>query len=132
MPENPTHMPPCHRLAGIAALHAFFAIAAGAFAAHALKTRLDAHAIEVFHTASYYQLTHALALLALGLWQPATALPGLKSITGLMQAGIVLFSGSLYLLALTGIKWLGMITPLGGLCFLAAWLWLAWMMLRRQ
>ncbi|MCF6437044.1 DUF423 domain-containing protein [Pseudoalteromonas sp. MMG022] len=92
----------------------------GAFAAHGLKRHLDEYALSIFKTASDYQMTHGLALLAVALllkWGVKVNLSG-----WLLIAGIALFSGSLYLLALTGVKWLGAITPLGGLCFIAAWI----------
>ena len=89
----------------------------GAFGAHALKGTLTANAAtEVWKTAVLYQFVHALALLVLATL-PATS----RAISSLFIAGIVIFSGSLYLLALTNIKQLGAITPLGGLCFLAGW-----------
>lgn len=98
------------------------AVALGAFAAHGLKTRLDTHMLEVWQTGVHYQMFHALALLLVALW--AWQQPGrlLNVAGGLFILGTVLFSGSLYTLALTGIRWLGAITPLGGLCFLVGWL----------
>jgi uncharacterized membrane protein YgdD (TMEM256/DUF423 family) len=102
----------------IAALLGLLGVALGAFGAHALKHTLSIHeTVEVWRTAVLYQLVHATALLAI-----ATAGRANVLLTGLWTAGIVLFSGSLYILALTGIKWLGAITPLGGLAFLAGWL----------
>ena len=102
------------------------AVALGAFAAHALKGRLTADLFEVFEVGARYHMYHALALLAVA-WA-ATRWPGSATTWAgwLFVAGIVLFSGSLYALALTGIRPLGAITPLGGVCFLAAWLALAW------
>jgi uncharacterized membrane protein YgdD (TMEM256/DUF423 family) len=109
---------PLFRLASVLC---FLAVALGAFGAHALKGTLQAHeTTEIWKTAVLYHFLHGLALLALGAF-PATN----KISPVLFVAGIVIFSGSLYLLALTNIKWLGAITPLGGLCFLAGWLWLA-------
>ncbi len=104
----------------------FVAVAAGAFAAHGLREQLTPEMLEVFETAVRYQLVHALALLAVA-WA-ATRWPG-GAATGagwLFLAGTVLFSGSLYALSLTGLRWLGAITPLGGLAFLAGWASLAW------
>jgi len=97
-------------------------VAAGAFGAHALKTRLDADALAVFDTAARYQMLHALALLG-SAWV-AQQWPGraARASIPLFSAGIVLFSGSLYALSLTGIRGLGAITPLGGLLFMAGWL----------
>ena len=110
----------------LAAFCAMLAVAFGAFGAHALKDRLDAYALGVFETAVQYHFMHSLALLAVGilaLSQPHTVL--LKSAGWLFLVGVVIFSGSLYCLSLTGLKWLGAITPLGGLCFIAGWACLA-------
>jgi uncharacterized membrane protein YgdD (TMEM256/DUF423 family) len=102
----------------VGALLCLLAVGLGAFGAHALKPTLAANdTTEVWKTAVLYHFLHALALLILA------ALPGASRLaSALLVAGIVIFSGSLYLLALTNIKWLGAITPLGGLCFLAGWL----------
>lgn len=103
-------------------LAAFLAVALGAFGAHALKGRLSAEMLAVWHTGVEYHFFHALGLLAVGLL--ATQLPEsalLKWSGWLMLAGIAAFSGSLYALALTGERWLGAITPFGGVAFLAAW-----------
>ncbi|HET7427162.1 MAG TPA: DUF423 domain-containing protein [Gemmatimonadales bacterium] len=107
---------------GLGAGSAFVAVGAGAFGAHGLRARLSPELLAVFETAARYQMYHALALLAVA-WA-VTRWPGtLPQWAGwLFLAGTVLFSGSLYLLALTGIRWLGAITPLGGLAFLAGWL----------
>lgn len=106
----------------LAALAGFTGVALGAFAAHGLKGQLGAQYLAVFQTGVHYQLIHALALFGVALL--AERLPGrlLKAAGNLFAVGILLFSGSLYLLALSGIGKLGMITPLGGLCFLAGWL----------
>jgi uncharacterized membrane protein YgdD (TMEM256/DUF423 family) len=105
----------------VAAAFCFLGVALGAFGAHALRGTLEAnHTTEIWKTAVLYHFNHALALLVLA------ALPTLNRVAGsLFVAGIVIFSGSLYLLALTNVKWLGAITPLGGLCFLAGWVSLA-------
>lgn len=100
----------------------FLAVALGAFGAHALKTRLSPELLSVYETAVQYHFYHALALFGVALlmangWQHSL----LKASGVLFLAGLVLFSGSLYALALSGVKVLGAITPLGGLCFLAAW-----------
>lgn len=110
----------------LGSLSAGIAVALGAFGAHALKARLDANLLAVFETGVRYQMAHALALLAVG-WA-CTRWPGsvLSASGWLFVAGTVLFSGSLYLLSLTGVRWLGAITPLGGVAWLAAWLCLAW------
>ena len=105
---------------------ALISVALGAFGAHALKTRLDAHLLAVFETGVRYQMAHAFALLAVA-WA-STRWPGtLVNLSGwLFVAGTVLFSGSLYALSLSGVRWLGAITPLGGVAWLVAWLCLAW------
>jgi uncharacterized membrane protein YgdD (TMEM256/DUF423 family) len=106
----------------LAACSGFLSVALGAFGAHALKNRLDESALSVYQTAVQYQFYHSLALLGVGLfllWQPQSRL--LLGSGVALLAGILLFSGSLYLLSFTGIRWLGAITPLGGLCFLLAW-----------
>jgi uncharacterized membrane protein YgdD (TMEM256/DUF423 family) len=104
----------------LAATLCFLAVALGAFGAHALKNTLEANStVEIWKTAVLYHLVHAVALIAL-------ALHG-RTIRGpffLLVAGIAIFSGSLYLLALTNVRWLGAITPIGGLCFLTGWAWL--------
>jgi uncharacterized membrane protein YgdD (TMEM256/DUF423 family) len=109
----------------LGALSAGIAVAAGAFGAHALRSRLDPASLAVFETAARYQMYHALALL--GVAWAATRWPGalVPAAGWLFVAGTLLFSGSLYLLALGGVKWLGAITPLGGLAFLAGWACLA-------
>jgi uncharacterized membrane protein YgdD (TMEM256/DUF423 family) len=105
---------------------AFLAVGAGAFGAHALRERLPADLLAVFETAARYQMYHALALLAVG-WASAQWPGSGAALAGwLFTAGIVIFSGSLYLLTLTGTRWLGAITPIGGVAFLAGWAVLAW------
>ena len=107
----------------IAALSGFFAVVIGAFAAHGLKQILAPEALEVIKTGVQYQMYHALALLLVGLWlsHKPTA-PGLKASGLAFILGALLFSGSLYALALGAPRWFGPITPLGGLCFLIGWL----------
>ena len=116
----------------LGALLAFLAVAAGAFGAHALRERLSPDLLDVFETAARYQMYHALALFAVA-WA-ADRWPGAATTAAgwLFLGGIVLFSGSLYLLSLSGVRWLGAITPLGGLAFLAGWLALAWAIWRGQ
>ena len=106
----------------LGALSGGIAVALGAFAAHALKGRLDAQLLVTFETGARYQMYHALALLAAGLL--AERVPSrLVAASGvLFLAGTLLFSGSLYALALTGVRGLGAVTPLGGVAFLAGWL----------
>lgn len=112
--------------AGTGAISALIAVAAGAFGAHGLRERLPTAMLAVFETASRYQMYHALALLgAAWAWTQWHA-PSLKLAGWLFMAGTVLFCGSLYLLALTGSRWLGAITPIGGVAFLAGWAALAW------
>jgi uncharacterized membrane protein YgdD (TMEM256/DUF423 family) len=110
-------------LVAAGAISGAIAVAAGAFGAHALKERLSKDMLAVFETGARYQMYHALAIVLCAVL--ASSLPGARLAGWLMQAGIVLFSGSLYVLALTDTKWLGAITPLGGLAFIAGWLWLA-------
>lgn len=109
------------------ALSAALAVILGAVGAHALKGRVDAQMLGVWHTAVEYHFYHSLGLLAVGVLVahfPASA--GLRLAGWLMAAGIVLFCGSLYLLVLTGTRWLGVVTPLGGTSFIVAWLVAAW------
>ena len=113
------------------AIAAFLAVAFGAFGAHALRERLAPDLVAVYRTAVEYHFWHALGLIALGLAAPL--LPGSSLIRWagwVMVAGIALFSGSLYVLALTGVRALGAITPIGGLCLLSAWVLLATAVLR--
>lgn len=110
----------------LGAANAFLAVALGAFGAHALRGRLAPGLDSTYHTASQYHFYHALGLIAIALLM--AHLPDatmLRAAGWTMLAGIVLFSGSLYLLAITGIPWLGAITPLGGVAFLAAWVLVA-------
>lgn len=107
---------------GLGAGSALVAVAAGAFGAHGLRGRLTPELLAVFETASRYQMYHALGLLAVA-WA-VSRWPGALPVWAgwLFVAGTVLFSGSLYILALTGVRWWGAVTPLGGLAFLAGWL----------
>ena len=103
---------------------ALLAVGSGAFAAHGLKTMLDAQQLALFETAARYQMYHALALLVFGILASVRQFsrPLLKLAAFAFILGIFLFCGSLYVLALSGITWLGAITPLGGTAFLAGWL----------
>ncbi|RJG12487.1 DUF423 domain-containing protein [Pseudomonas cavernicola] len=105
----------------LAAFFGFSGVTLGAFAAHGLKSRLSTEYLAVFQTGVHYQLIHALALLAVAAL--TLHLPGrlLTAAGSLFTLGILLFSGSLYLLTLTGVGKLGIITPFGGLAFLAGW-----------
>lgn len=114
-----------HFLSG-AALAALLAVAFGAFGAHGLKGHLTESQLAVYHTAVDYQMWHALGLGLIGLLLDRYPEERLLTKAGwLMLAGIVLFSGSLYLLSFTGARWLGMVTPFGGVAFMAGWLSLA-------
>jgi uncharacterized membrane protein YgdD (TMEM256/DUF423 family) len=111
---------------GLGALLAGIAVAAGAFGAHGLRDRLAPDMLAVFETAVRYQMYHALALLAVA-WAAVRWPESSAVVAGwLFVVGIVVFSGSLYVLALSGVRWLGAITPLGGLCFLGGWSVLVW------
>jgi uncharacterized membrane protein YgdD (TMEM256/DUF423 family) len=96
----------------------------GAFGAHALQGKLDAHDLQTYETAVRYQMYHAFALFAAA-WLLSRNLPYAAFAAWAFVAGIVVFSGSLYLLVGTGQRWLGAVTPIGGLCFIAGWLLLA-------
>ena len=110
----------------IGALSGFLAVAFGAFGAHGLRERLSPDMLAIFEVGVRYQMYHALALIGVGLalerW-PSAALPAAG---WSFVAGTVVFSGSLYVLTLTGVRWLGAITPLGGVAFLIGWALLAW------
>lgn len=107
-------------LVRIAATLCFLAVALGAFGAHALKSTIERHGlIDVWNKAVLYHFMHAIALLVLALYGTAN-----RGAWWLLFAGVFLFSGTLYTMALTNVRWLGAITPLGGLCFLAGWAWL--------
>jgi uncharacterized membrane protein YgdD (TMEM256/DUF423 family) len=112
----------------LGSLNAFLAVGLGAFGAHGLKKILDDYAIQIWHTGVQYHFYHALGLLVIALI--AEKMPAAANAGWLMFVGIILFSGSLYALSLSGMKILGAVTPFGGLCFLGAWLWLAWLALR--
>jgi uncharacterized membrane protein YgdD (TMEM256/DUF423 family) len=107
----------------LGAVAALLGVALGAFGAHALRARLGERLLGTWETAVQYHLVHALGLLVVGLMLlhagPSSLL---RWSAGLMLAGMVLFSGSLYLLCLSGVRWLGAITPLGGTALLVAWL----------
>ena len=106
----------------LAALAGFLAVALGAFGAHGLNAVLEKNGtLAVWQTAALYHLVHAVVLLVLAQKAAVPRVP-----FALFGAGIVVFSGSLYALAVTNVKWLGAITPLGGVCLLAGWLALAW------
>jgi len=114
----------------VASLALAAAVAFGAFGAHALKSRLSADLLAVYQTAVQYHFWHALGLFALALLMLQWDAPVLNLAAWLLLAGLILFCGSLYLLALTGARWLGAIAPLGGIASIVAWLvvaWVAWL-----
>ena len=107
----------------LSTVSAFLAVTMGAFGAHALKAILSPEMLTVYKTAVTYQMWHALGLGLMAILRQQNPDARLIIYAGwLMFAGITLFSGSLYVLSLSGVRWLGMITPIGGLCFLSAWL----------
>jgi uncharacterized membrane protein YgdD (TMEM256/DUF423 family) len=107
----------------VGAINAFLAVALGAFGAHGLKDRLDAHYLDIWKTGVTYQMFHALGILVVAMILGKFAGSALFTWSGwLMLIGIIFFSGSLYLLSLTKVGILGAITPIGGVCFLAAWI----------
>jgi uncharacterized membrane protein YgdD (TMEM256/DUF423 family) len=115
----------CRLLAVLGAANGFAAVGLGALGAHALKARLAAEQLATFHTGASYHGLHALALLATGVACLLFDSRSLRAAGALFAVGILLFSGSLYLLAVTGIRWLGVVTPFGGAALLAGWLLLA-------
>ena len=120
--------------AGTGAIFLALAVSLGAFGAHALKTRFDAYSMGIWEKAVFYHFVHALGLLVV----PVLARTGAVSESGsgrvcwLLAAGVLIFSGSLYALAITGVRALGAITPLGGTAFIAAWVLLAWELFRSR
>ena len=118
----------------VGALLLALAVALGAFGAHGLKGRLDAYSIGVYEKAVSYHFLHALGILVVALLARTGAIDGAGQarVAWLLLAGILLFSGSLYVLAVSGVRALGAITPLGGLAFIAGWLLLAYEALRSQ
>lgn len=115
---------------GLGALLALVGVALGAFGAHALRSSLSAPDLAIFETGVRYQMYHAVALLGVA-WAWTRWPVGAVTAAGwLFVVGIVVFSGSLYVLVLTGQRWLGAVTPVGGLCFLAGWACLAWAAVR--
>lgn len=109
----------------LAAASAFMAVAAGAFGAHGLKSRLEPDLLEVFEVGARYHMYHSLALGLLAVCGLAREDFRIQGPAWCFLAGTLIFSGSLYLLALTGVRWLGAITPLGGLTLLVGWAWFA-------
>ena len=122
---NPT------RVLGIAGLFMATGIVVGALAAHALHKLLEARQLESLHTAVNYQLFNALGLLVIGLLLRADDLPALRTVAGLLIAGILAFSGGIYLMLAGAPRMLGLVTPAGGILLIAGWTWFAVTMLRR-
>ncbi|NJP08636.1 MAG: DUF423 domain-containing protein [Leptolyngbyaceae cyanobacterium RU_5_1] len=112
-----------HLFLAIASLFGGTSVAAGAFASHALRDKLTERALDIFETGARYQMYHALALLVVALLLSRAELPPLTlTVAGYaFVAGVLLFSGSLYALSFSGIKWLGAIAPLGGVMFIVGW-----------
>jgi len=110
------------------------AVMLGAFGAHGLRGYLDAYSMSIWEKAVFYHFVHALGLLMTGLLGVAGAISGkgANRVSALLFAGILVFSGSLYALALSGQRYLGAVTPFGGIAFIAAWSWLAVELIRRQ
>lgn len=120
-------MNPLRHFVAIGAINGFLAVAFGAYAAHGLEKLLSPGLLEVFNKGVYYQGLHTMALLVVGLLGTSAFRLHLLRWSGWAFAtGILLFSGSLYLLALTDARWLGMVTPFGGTAFLIGWALLAW------
>jgi uncharacterized membrane protein YgdD (TMEM256/DUF423 family) len=116
---------------GLGAVSAMFAVGAGAFGAHALRARISPEHLAIFETGARYQIYHALALLAVA-WAVSRWPGSLPVFAGwLFVLGSILFPGSLYLLALTGARWWGAVTPIGGLAFLGGWVCLLLTAVRR-
>ena len=110
-----------NRWLAVAAVNGLLAVAAGAFAVHGLSGRLDAHALSLFETAARYHMYHALGI-GLAAFAIRDAAAGAATVaSAFFLSGILLFSGSLYLLALTGMKGFAFVTPFGGVCFLIGW-----------
>jgi uncharacterized membrane protein YgdD (TMEM256/DUF423 family) len=109
------------------------AVILGAFGAHGLRERLDAYSMSVYEKAVFYHFIHGLGLLMVSFLPKTGTFSEFATnwVCGLLLAGIVIFSGSLYALAISGNRMLGAITPIGGVSFIAAWLMLAWFLMRR-
>jgi uncharacterized membrane protein YgdD (TMEM256/DUF423 family) len=119
--------------AAIGAIAMALAVMLGAFGAHGLRARLDAYSLDVYEKAVFYHFVHALGLLIVPMLAKAGIVTeaGSSRVCWLLAAGILIFSGSLYALAISGVRTLGAITPLGGVAFIAAWLLLSWELARR-
>ncbi len=108
------------------------AVALGAFGAHGLRGRIDEYRMSIYEKAVFYHFIHGLGMLIAAILPKTGTFTNFAAtwVCALLLAGIVLFSGSLYVLAITGHRWLGAITPFGGVCFIAGWSALAWFLLR--
>lgn len=115
----------------VGAVYGFVGVALGAFGAHALRGRLSAELLAVWKTAVEYQLYHALALVLVGLIAVQRPSIAISNSSICFALGVLIFSGSLYLLALTGVRWLGAVTPIGGILLLAGWALLLWAALKQ-
>jgi uncharacterized membrane protein YgdD (TMEM256/DUF423 family) len=113
-----------------AGIFGFLSVALGAFGAHSLKNVLDDYGRSIYEKAVLYQMFHTVALFAVGVIQHFDKEVPFSMAGWGFFVGIILFSGSLYLLATTGIKWLGAITPIGGVAFLFGWFWLVWAIIK--
>ena len=122
----------CQTLIAIGSLLAALAVAAGAFGAHMLKQVLDPPMLAVFETAARYQMYHALGMVAVGLAGQVFGCPQAVRAGWCFAAGILLFCGSLYGVSLSGIRWLGAVTPIGGLAFILGWSLLGWYVWREK
>ncbi|HEX7765377.1 MAG TPA: DUF423 domain-containing protein [Nitrospira sp.] len=116
----------CQTLIAVGSILAALAVAAGAFGAHMLKSIVDPPMLVVFETAARYQMYHALGIIAAGLAGQVFGCPQVVRAGWCFVAGIFLFCGSLYGVSLLGIRWLGAMTPIGGLAFITGWSLLAW------
>ncbi|MEA3587963.1 DUF423 domain-containing protein [Pseudidiomarina sp. 1APP75-27a] len=115
----------------LGAINMALGVILGAFGAHGLKGKLSPEMLAIFQTGVQYQIYHALGLLLVAaLLLPYPQATGLRTGGWLLLAGIILFSGSLYLLAVTGAKFFGPVTPIGGACFIIGWIWIFWAMLK--
>lgn len=114
----------------LGAVNAVLAVVMGAFGAHGLKSRVDAALLETWATASLYHFHHALALLLVGVLAKQFGNAGFVAAGWTLFAGMLIFSGSLYLLVLSGQRWLGAVTPIGGTVMIIGWLMLAWALWR--
>ncbi len=122
----------CQTLIAVGSLFAALAVAAGAFGAHMLKSILDPPMLAVFETAARYQMYHALGMIAVGLAGQVFSCPQVARAGWCFAAGIFLFCGSLYGVSLLGIRWLGAMTPIGGLAFITGWSLFGWYVWREK